>query len=237
MKDDKKRAPSSNEKLGLHLAIVGGGQTCESFLKLLQEEPFPNLDIAVLGVCDIDPQAKGLRMVREMGIFITGDFQDLCKLRNLDAIVELTNSSDVLIELARLKPESVGILDHNISRFLSLLGRMLKGVRNDEHQAAFERGVSEFLIQQANERIVVVTPEFKILEANGPYLKAVAKSREEVIGAHCYEITHGLTAPCASVYPELGCPLAETLRTNESAHVIHEHPAQDGHATYCDTLL
>lgn len=236
MKDEKKKAPSSSEKLGLNLAIVGGGQTCKSFLELLREEPFPNLNIAVLGVCDIDPQAEGLRMAREMGIYTTSDFQDLCRLRNLDALVELTNSSDALIELARLKPEGVGILDHNISRFLSLLGQTQKSLRNAEHQAAFEKGVSEFLIQQANERIVVVTPEFKILEANGPYLKAVAKSREDVIGAHCYEITHGLTAPCASVYPELGCPLVETLRTNESAHVIHEHPSQDGQATYCDMV-
>jgi hypothetical protein len=30
--------------------------------------------------------------------------------------------------------------------------------------------------------------------------------------------------------------LVETLRTNESAHVIHEHPTQNGHATYCDMV-
>jgi len=175
-------------------------------------------------------------MAREMGIFTTSDFQDLCKLQNLDALLELTNSSEVVVELARLKAEGVGILDHNISRFLSLLFQTGKSLRNAEHQAAFEKGVSEFLIQQANERIVIVTPEFKIIEANSQYLKAVAKAKEEVIGAHCYEVTHGLTAPCASVYPELGCPLVETLRTNESAHVIHEHLTQNGHATYCDMV-
>jgi signal transduction histidine kinase len=236
MKSSEKTVPKSHEKLSLNLAIVGGGKTCKSFLKLLQEEPCPNLDIAVLGICDIDPQAEGLCMAREMGIYTTGDFRDLSKLGNLDALVELTNRSDVLSDLVRSKPEGVGLLDHNFTRFLSLLCQAQKRVRNAEYQLASERGVSEFLIQQANERIVVVTPEFKILEANGPYLKAVAKSREDVIGAHCYEITHGLTAPCASVYPELGCPLVETLRTNESAHVIHEHPAQDGHATYCDMV-
>ena len=236
MKDSNKMTPQSNEKLGLNLAIVGGGNACTSFLKLIQEELFPNLDIAVLGVCDIDPQAEGLCMAREMGIYTTSDFRDLCKLRNLDALIELTNCSEVLIDLVRLKPKGVGILDHNISRFLSLLCQAQKSVRNAEYQVAFEKGVSEFLIQQANERIVVVTPDFKIIEANGQYLKAVAKSKEEVIGAHCYEVTHGLTAPCASFYPELGCPLVETLRTNESAHVIHEHPTQNGHATYCDMV-
>jgi signal transduction histidine kinase len=236
MKDSNKIAPQRSEKLGLNLAIVGGGNACKSFLKLLQEELCSNLDIAVLGVCDIDPQAEGLCMAREMGIHTTSDFRDLCKLKNLDALVELTNRSDVLADLVRLKPKGVGILDHNFSRFLSLLCQAQKGVRNAEYQVAFEKGVSEFLIQQANERIVIVTPDFKIIEANGQYLKAVAKSKEEVVGAHCYEVTHGLTAPCASFYPELGCPLVETLRTNESAHVIHEHPTQNGHATYCDMV-
>ena len=236
MKSSDKTAPKVHEKLSLNLAIVGGGKTCKSFLKLLQEEPCPNLDIAVLGVCDIDPQAEGLCMAREMGIYTTGDFRDLSKLGNLDALVELTNRSDVLSDLVRSKPEGVGLLDHNFTRFLSLLCQAQKRVRNAEYQLASERGVSEFLIQQANERIVVVTPDFKIIEANNQYLKAVAKSREEVIGAHCYEVTHGLTAPCASFYPELGCPLVETLRTNESAHVIHEHPTQNGHATYCDMV-
>lgn len=160
MKDSNETAPKSHEKLGLNLAIVGGGKTCKSLLKLLQEEPCPNLDIAVLGVCDIDPQAEGLCMAREKGIYATSDFRDLCKLRNLDALVELTNRSDVLSDLVRLKPEGVGILDHNFSQFLSLLCQAQKRVRTAEYQLATERGVSEFLIQQANERIVVDSPGY-----------------------------------------------------------------------------
>ena len=63
-----------------------------SLLNLLQEKPFPNLNLTILGVCDIDPQAEGIRMAREMGIYTTSDFRDLFKLRNLDALIELTNS-------------------------------------------------------------------------------------------------------------------------------------------------
>ncbi|MCP4667885.1 MAG: PAS domain-containing protein, partial [Deltaproteobacteria bacterium] len=67
-------------------------------------------------------------------------------------------------------------------------------------------------------------------------LKAVGGSREQVIGAHCYEVTHRLSAPCSSSDPGLGCPLVESLKTGEAAHVIHEHPTPDGHATYCDMV-
>jgi signal transduction histidine kinase len=83
---------------------------------------------------------------------------------------------------------------------------------------------------------VVLDPDFTISEANEPYLKAVGKSKGEVIGAHCYEITHGLSVPCSSLQPELGCPLVETLRSGNSAHVIHEHPSVDDQPTYCDMV-
>jgi two-component system, NtrC family, sensor kinase len=233
--NDRNEMPPQNNKPTLNLAIVGGGNASKFFLNLLQEKPFPNLNLTILGVCDIDPQAEGIRMAREMGIYTTSDFRDLFKLPNLDALIELTNSPDVLLDLVRLKPSGIGILDHNVSRFLSVSCETQK-ISNAAHQATLEQGVCEFLIQQTNERIVVLTSDFKIVEANGPYFKAVGKSREEVIGAYCYNVTHGLTAPCSMSQPELGCPLVETLRTGESAHVIHEHPTQEGRATYCDTV-
>ncbi len=93
-----------------------------------------------------------------------------------------------------------------------------------------------FLIQQANERILVLNPDFTIVDANEAYLKAVDKGKSDVIGAHCYEITHGLTVPCSSYQPDLGCPLVETLRTGESAHVIHDHPMPGGKSTFCDLV-
>ncbi len=94
----------------------------------------------------------------------------------------------------------------------------------------------DFLIQQANERIVVLNPDFTIVEANEAYLKAVDKGKTDVIGAHCYEITHGLKVPCSSYQPDLGCPLVETLRTGASAQVIHDHPMPGGESTFCDLV-
>lgn len=101
---------------------------------------------------------------------------------------------------------------------------------------AYEKGAADFLIQQANERIMVLNPDFSIVEANEAFLKSVGKTKEEVIGARCYEVTHGLNLPCSSFNPELGCPLIETLRTGESAHVIHEYPSSEGHPTYFDMV-
>jgi len=105
-----------------------------------------------------------------------------------------------------------------------------------EEKADLEKDVTDFFIHESDARIVVLNPDFTIVEANLPYLEAVSKPRSEVIGAHCYELTHGLSKPCSISQPELGCPLIETLRTGKSAHVIHEHLFPDGRAVYCNML-
>ena len=108
--------------------------------------------------------------------------------------------------------------------------------KSGERQVRIETGATDFLIQQANERIVVLRPDFTIVDANDAYLKAVTKTKNEVIGAHCYEVTHGLDAPCSRSKPGLECPLVLTLRTRESAHVIHEHATSGGQEKYCDMV-
>lgn len=108
--------------------------------------------------------------------------------------------------------------------------------KKTEEKADLEKDVIDFFIHESDARIVVLNPDFTIVEANLPYLEAVSKPRAEVIGAHCYELTHGLNAPCSISQPELGCPLIETLRTGKSAHVIHEHLFPDGRAVYCNMV-
>jgi two-component system NtrC family sensor kinase len=224
------------EKLPLNLAIVGGGGACKFFLDLLQMDSLTSLHINIVGVCDIDPEAEGFRLARELGIHTTNDFRDLFKIKDLDGVIELTGDREVLLELIRLRPRGLGVVEHNISRLLRSLFIVNKGLRLAEQRVSIEKGISDFLIQQTNERIVILNPDFRIVEANESYLEAVGKSKEEVIGDHCYKITHGLTSPCSSTQPELGCPLLETLKTGKSAHVIHEHPTPDGQPFYCDMV-
>lgn len=224
------------EKSTVNLAIVGGGKACKFFLELIRRESFPYLNVNLVGVCDTNPDAEGIHLANEMGIYTTDNFRDLFNIENLDGIIELTNNRKVLLELIRNRPERVGVLEHNIGRFIRRLYDIDQQLRSAKQEVALERMASDFLIQQTNDRIVVLEPDFTIVEANEAYLNAVAKTKMEVIGAHCYEITHGLNAPCSVSHPELGCPMVETLRTGEFSHVIHEHPDSGEGTTFCDMV-
>ncbi len=236
MEDIEKLKELNNERLTLNLAIIGGGRTCRFFLELLQKNIFPNQEINILGVCDVNPEAEGLLLAREMGIFTTDNFEELLNIKGLDTLIEMTNKPEVLLELIRQRPKGVGVLEHNIGRLLRNLFHMNEKLKSAEQQVTMEKMFSDFLLQQTNERIVLIKPDYTIIGANEAYLKAVGKTREETLGAHCYEITHGLSSHCSKIHPELGCPMVETLRTGQSAQLIHEHPLPGGSSTYCDLV-
>lgn len=222
------------KRLRLNVAIVGGGKTCRLFLEFLQQVTLPHLDIHVLAVCDVDPQAEGLQLAKELGVFTTQDCREIFEVQGLHGIFELTNRRDVLFDLLRLRPNGVWILDHLVCELFQKFLLSDQELGRKEKEVALQKMVSEFLLQQANERIVVLHPDFSILEASDGYLKAVNKPRSEVIGRHCYEVTHGLSSPCSEWLPEMGCPMVETLRTGQSAHAIHEHVMDGERRSYCD---
>jgi two-component system, NtrC family, sensor kinase len=222
------------DKLSLNLAIVGGGRTCKFFLELLRDETFLYLKVNIVGVCDIEPTAEGLVMAKEMGIYTTDNFLNFFKIKNLDGIIELTNSKEVLLELIRLRPKRVGIFEHNIGRLLRTFFMINLQLKKAQRQVTLEKMSSDFLIQQTNAAIVVLNTDFTIADANDAYLKIVKKTKKEATGAHCYEIFRGLEAPCSSLQPELGCPFLETMKTGKSAHVIHEQIYSGTQPRYCN---
>ncbi len=220
----------------INLAIVGGGRACKYFLDFLRTESFTYLKINIVGVCDINPVAEGLVLAKELGIYTTNNFQDLFKLKDLDSIIELTGKKDVLLEIIRLRPKEVGVLEHKIGRLMRRLFEVDQRLRSAEEQLVFEKNFSDFLIQQSTAAIVILNTDFEIVETNDAYLKEVNKSKEEVIGGYCYEISHGYRVPCSSSRPDMKCPVVETLRTGRSAHVIHEHLEPGGHFKFCNLV-
>jgi two-component system NtrC family sensor kinase len=220
----------------INLAIVGGGRACKYFLDLLRIESFTYLKINIVGVCDLNPEAEGLVLAKELGIYTTDNFQDFFKIKGLDSIIELTGKREVLLEIIRLRPKGVGVIEHNIGRLMRRLFEVDQRLSTAEEQLAFEKKFSDFLVQQSTAAIVIINTDFTIVETNDAYLKAVNKSKEEVIGAHCYQISHDFNVPCSSAKLGMKCPMVETLRTGVSSHVIHEHPHPEKGSTFCNLV-
>ncbi|OGR21937.1 MAG: hypothetical protein A3J85_00005 [Desulfobacula sp. RIFOXYA12_FULL_46_16] len=153
----------------------------------------------------------------------------------------MTGNSDVLCEVIRLRPEGVGVLEYNISRIFRDLfdvNKRLKSARNElkstEQDLSAEKMLSSFLIQQSTAAIVILNTDFTIIDANEAYLETVKKAKGQVMGAHCYEISHNIKVPCSSAFSGVKCPMVETVRIGKNVHVIHDHPGPDGKPRYCN---
>ena len=230
------QAPYDSKKLLLNLAIVGGGSACKFFLKLLTQEPLPHLDIRLLGVSDSNPDAEGMALAREMGIYTTNNYRDLFNIKGIDAIIELTNNKEILMALIQEKPKGVGILEHNVGRFIRTLYDLDQQLKYARHQVEMEKMLSDFLIQQTNQQILIINTDFSIADVNEAYLNALDKSRADVIGNPCYQIIHGYGVPCSRAVPGFECPMVQTMRTGESTHVIQEIPLSQNQPTYFDII-
>ena len=91
------------------------------------------------------------------------------------------------------------------------------------------------LIFSLHEDILVIDRDYRITDINHKTLRTLGLKREEVIGRHCYAVSHGLDTPCH----EQGeaCGLRIVFDTGESCNLHHEHITADGKTAHIDILM
>lgn len=225
--------PTQWEKAGakLRIAVIGGGRRCLSMLNMLDSRIFKHLQAEIVGVADLNPEALGICQARRQGVFTTTDCAELFNLEKLDLVIELTDDQELLFNLAASKPESVGVIGHTASRLFHDLVSIYQQLEQNRDDAALARSIVKTLINAANEGVMVLDRDYRIVKVNESALAATGLSQEEALGKYCFQVSHQAITPCDS--PDTPCPMKSTLDTGKSAHAIHEHVQQDGSAHYC----
>jgi PAS domain S-box-containing protein len=77
------------------------------------------------------------------------------------------------------------------------------------------------ILASVDEAFVVVDREYRILTANRAYCEQIGEALANVIGRHCYEISHQATEPCRSTEYVCGCK--HTFATGEPSVTLHIH--------------
>jgi PAS domain S-box-containing protein len=187
-------------KVPLNAAIVGGGKACLNLLHILDEVRLKRLNMKILGVADMNPEAPGLVYARELGLFTTDNFQELYDLEGLNLIIELTGSTKVREKLIKTKPLHISSMDHRGARLLWDLIQIevekteleRERLRNEEKNREHIQAILDFLPY----RIMVVNMDMTIDTVNDTYLKDLNLTRDEVLGKKCYEVRYGRNKPC-----------------------------------------
>lgn len=215
----------------MNIAVVGGGVRCRILLELIEKHVFAGLKPKILAVADINDHAPGLLKAKEKGLFITNDYNGFFDRDDIDLIIELTGDNEVFFDILSKKKKSVRAINHHTARLFWEVG--VSSIREEtseelEKTKTMYRLVLNDLIQ---DDVMVIDLNYRILDINDILLTKLGLEREEVIGRHCYEISHHQDIPCSG--EDHPCPLAEVKETLEHARVTHIHLDKDNQNIYC----
>jgi PAS domain S-box-containing protein len=215
----------------LNVAIVGGGPGCKAITDMIFAEKLSQLHMKLVGVACTNPKAAGYRNAQDKGIYVTTDYRDLYKLRDLDMIVELTRRDEVANEIYRTKPDHVRVMDHVAARvfwdvFQIEEERIVERKRSEEATKLAYAELNQ-IFETSAEGMRVIDKDFIVLRVNQTFLTLSGMSEDEAIGKKCYEVFRGPLCHKAS------CPLTRILSGEERIERDAEKERGDGTAVSC----
>jgi PAS domain S-box-containing protein len=135
---------------------------------------------------------------------------------------------DVLLSSSAIDPEDFSKGTIFTALDITERKRAEEALRESEHYF-------RSLLFNMHEDILVIDRDYRITDVNNTLLVTVGLEYEEVIGRHCYEISHGYNEPCERKGED--CMLREVFETGKPGNCRHQHIRADGSEIWADILL
>ena len=215
----------------MNLAIVGGGTRCLYLISFIEKHTFQMIAPNVRAVADTNPQAVGFLKARDLGLFVTADYNDFFEMDDIDLIIELTGNLDIYNDILVKKKKNVRAIAHTTAILFWEIARIAEKEKYASLKLHEARTIYEVMINELiEEDVMVIDTDYRITDINENMLKKLGLKREEAIGHYCYEITHHRNIPCAG--DNHPCPLAISLNTHKPSKTTHIHLDKNGNELY-----
>ncbi len=206
----------------MKIAVVGGGRKCAQLLKLIDQHEFEEIHPKVVAVADLNDNVPGLVLAREKGLFTTNDYNDLFARDDIDLIIELTGDNDVIYDILDKKALHVRVISERTAQLFWEIARISAKQKKTSQELYETNALYKTMINELiQEDVLVIGHDYRIIDVNNTVLNRLGVKREEVIGKHCYEITHRQSFPCTG--EKHPCPLIETMDTTLPSQTTHVH--------------
>ncbi len=126
----------------------------------------------------------------------------------------------------------MALIRSGLTRPYATLFRELKGA-----QAALRESEYYYrsLIHGLHEDILVIDRDYRVTDVNDAALRTLGLARHDVIGRHCYEVSHGLDEPCHE--HGIDCGLRRAFETGKPCDLHHLHLTADGERAHINLLM
>jgi len=89
------------------------------------------------------------------------------------------------------------------------------------------------ILDTVDEGFILVDHDFHILTANSAFCRQVGDRAENIIGRHCYEVSHKIDRPCHEQGEE--CAIQQVLETGQPQTALHRHTDSKENILYIET--
>jgi PAS domain S-box-containing protein len=150
-----------------------------------------------------------------------------CPITDLKQTLDLSER-----KLLNAKGEKLPILKSVVSITLSdypLLIESFIDISERDKTESLIKGI----LESVDEGFVIIDRDYRIVTANRAYAAEVKAPIEDVIGKHCYAVSHHMDKPCHENGDQ--CAIKEVFDKGEPHEVIHVHLDADNNQVYIKT--
>ncbi len=121
-------------------------------------------------------------------------------------------------------PAGDGMDPNQETRPIEEATRLRDRLSEQEHELRKLKEENSFLgavVDGITEEIMVIGPDFIIMDANRAFLERYGLSKEAILGRKCYEVKERSGAPCS--LKAKSCPLELAKQTGDKVEMTHQH--------------
>ena len=215
----------------MKIAVVGGGKRCKRLMEVIERHSFEEIHPRIIAVADPNSAAPGYVKAQKQGLWVTADYNDFFRRNDIDLIIELTDNMEIYNDILRKKASDVRAISTRTAQLFWEISRVSTLQKKCDQELQETRAMYQTVINELiQEDVMVIAYDHRIIDINESMLKKLGRSRDEVIGRPCYEITHHRDMPCSG--DNHPCPLIETMRTEKPSQTTHIHQDKDHREIY-----
>jgi two-component system NtrC family sensor kinase len=217
-----------NQCLVLNVGLVARGSRCLSIMRTLRSIKPVHFQFKISGIAAVTKSIACYKYAGEMDIELFDNYIEMLSMDHLDFILELTGEPQILSDLVKHKPPTVGILDRQASMLLLDIATLYERVADKATEINLATSFASALLEASPDGVMVIDRDFRIINCNDSPLITVGKGRESVLGKFCHEIIYDSQKHCDCHGRD--CPAQETIKTRQPSRVLHENLSINGEA-------
>jgi len=173
-----------------------------------------------------------LTLVAGIGILLARLYSNRYIIKPIKALQNATErfSSGDYTSRANLKAGA-----NEIIAYSNVFDRMAEAIEQEIASRKKAEELIKNILESVDEGFIIIDRDFRILSANRAYAEMVKTPIEDILGKHCYEISHHFSRPCFESEGHHPCTVNHAFETGEHSTAVHTHYDKEGNPVYVET--